>query len=180
MANKIEIKKFLERKKEESLQKLKDESKQKQEAARSAFYEPYKDKFHEIREKVVDAGVEYEELVKTIKDLGIARFPNSYRSPISHFNDLLGYLSDGDLLTYYIEVGDAEKIRNSFTDKIDDCRREYDGLIAVCNVNNAKDSIKILENLGFDTSEVELKKEECTTLITNIDASKLFIVKEDK
>ncbi len=177
MANKIEIKKFLERKKDESVQRLKDESQQKQEAAKDVFFEVYGSKFHEIRGKVVAAGVEYDKLVESIEGLGIASL---WKSPASRFNELLNSLSSEDLRNRYAEVAEAVKINDSFYKKIKDCEGEYDGLIAVCNANNARDSLKILENLGFDTSEVELKKEECTTLITNIDASKLFIVKEDK
>lgn len=177
MANKIEIKKFLERKKEESIKKLHDESKQKQDAVKDTFFEAYGWQFEAIRKTVIDAGVVYDNLANRITDSGIATL---YSRPACEFNNLIDILSLNDLRNRYVDIVEANKIGNTYDDKIRECRNEYDGLIAVCNANNAKDSLIILENLGFDISEVEVKKEECTTLITNIDASKLFIVKGDK
>lgn len=182
MANKIEIKKFLERKKEESVQRLKDESQQGQEAARDSVLSYYKQHLANIKSMALAAGVEYDKLVESMNESGIASFPDCYSgAPANLFNRLINTLTFTKMVEEeYISVKEAEKIKESYAAKIKECKHTYDSLIAVCNVNNAKDGIKILENLGFDTSEVELKKEECTTLITNIDASKLFIVKEDK
>jgi hypothetical protein len=180
VANKIEIKRFLERKKEESIRRLIEESQQKQEVAKDLFFEAYSEKFADIRAKVVAAGVEYDKLVETITNLGIASFLRNYRSPANSFNELINKLSISQLRDNYIDIVEALKIEDSYSKKTKDCEREYDGLIAVCNANNAKDSLKIIENLGFDISEIEIKKEECTTLVTTIDVSKLFIVKGEK
>ncbi len=180
MANKIEIKKFLERKKEESIEALKKESKLKQEAAADVFFEAWGEKFEVIKGKVAAVAVEYDKLCNAVKKMGIASAQTHYQDPRSHFNILVSQLSISNLREKSLSIVTVELIKDSYLTKIEECRDTYNGLIAVCNANSAKDSLVILENLGFDTSEVEVKKDECTTLITNIDASKLFIVKGDK
>lgn len=179
MANKTEIKKFLEIKKEESIESLRKESLEKQEIAASDFFNVYGSLFEGIKEKVISTGIEYVRLTKKISDLGIASFENRYSSPSGHFNELSSGLSRSRLQEHYITIAETVKIKNSYSNKIEDCKREWDGLIALCGANSAKDGLKILENLGFDITEIGVKKES-TALITSIDANKLFIVKGDK
>lgn len=174
MANKIQIRKFLENKRDEAIRKLNEESEKLQEKANDLFFDAYKGSFERIKNEVVRLGVEYDKLAKTITDLGLARFARRYNSPGSVFNELCNKLSISSLKDYYIEVAEAEKIKKEYRQRTEETEKEYNNLIAVCQVNNAADGIKILENLGFNTSEIEVKKEN-TTLITNIDAKKLFV-----
>ncbi len=176
MANKIQIKKFLEKKQQEAIDKLNDESKELQEKAKDAFFEAYEDNFNEIKNEVIATASKSEKLSKAVTELGLATFGNRYSCPLSYFNELINKLSISNLRGYYIEVVEATKIENRYKKKIEETDREYKSLIALCQANTTKDGIIILENLGFDTSEIEVKQES-TALITNIDASKLFIKK---
>ncbi len=175
MANKIQIRKFLEKKKEESIEALRKESREKQEAAKDEFFRTWGGKFENIKGKTAALAFEYEKLCNTLSELGVA-LTRDYYSPMGRFNQLVGQLSITQIRENYITVIAAEKIEGSYLNKIEDCKREWNGLIALCQANSAKDGIIILENLGFDISEIEVKTES-TVLITNIDARKLFIVK---
>lgn len=175
MANKIQIKKYLENKKNEAIAKLRKESEQLQEEAKNKFFNTHREEFERLRQEVIKVASEYDALVKKIHEQGTAKFENRYSSPNYAFNELCDKLSISNLSKYYVVVSDASRIIGKYEEKIEDTKKEYNNLIAVCGANTAKDCIKILENLGFDTSEIEPKKEECTTLITNIDASKLFV-----
>jgi hypothetical protein len=174
MANKIQIRKFLESKRDEAIRKLNEESEKLQENAEDLFFEAYKDNFVRIKNEVVKLGVEYDNLAKTITNLELAKFSCRYSNPVSCFNDLCSKLSISSLKGNYIDVAEAEKIKEEYGQRVEETEKEYNHLIAVCQANNAADGIKILENLGFNTSEIEVKK-ETTTLITNIDAKKLFV-----
>jgi hypothetical protein len=174
MANKIQIKRFLETKQQEVLAKLNEESVKLQEQAEDNFFKDFKEKFQNIKSEVASVGAEYDKLAKKLTDSGLATFGDRYNSPHYCFNELISKCSIGNLKKYYIDVIESEKIKTTYEKKIEETKREYDNLIALCSANSAIDGIKILENLGFDTSEIEVKKES-TALITNIDASKLFI-----
>ncbi len=174
MANKIQIRKFLENKRDEAIRKLNEESEKLQENTKNQFFDAYKENFERIKNGVVRLGVEYDNLTKTVSDLGLAICRNRYNTPVSVFNELCSKLSIQSLKDYYIDVTRAEKIKKEYSQRIEETEKEYNNLIAVCQANNAADGIKILENLGFNTSEIEVKKES-VALITNIDAKKLFV-----
>lgn len=174
MANKIQIRKFLENKRDEAIRKLKKESEKLQESAKDRFFEAYKSKFEHIKNEVARIGTEYDNLAKSITDLGLAKFAVRWTSPVNGFNELCGNLSITSLKVSFINVVEAEKIKQKYERRIEETEEEYNNLIALCQANNAADSIKILENLGFNTSEIEVKKES-VALITNIDAKKLFV-----
>ncbi|WP_313132597.1 hypothetical protein [Anaerocolumna sp.] len=174
MANKIQIRRYLERKQSEAIAKLFEESKSLQEQSENAFFETYGQKFEEIKLQVIKAGASYDSLAEKIKDLGLANFMDRYSNPHSYFNELCSKLSSSSLKQYYIEVAEAKSINQRYEKKIEETKREYDNLIALCQANIAKDSLKLLDELGFNTSEIEVKKES-TALITSIDAKKLFI-----
>lgn len=174
MANKIQIRKFLESKRDEAIRKLNEKSEELQENATNQFFEAYKENFEQIKSKVAAIGTGYDNLVKTITDLGLAKFNNYYGCPVTEFNSLCDKLSISTLKRNYVDVTLAENIRTKYEQMIDETKAEYNNLIAVCQANNAADGIKILENLGFNTAEIEVKKES-VALITNIDAKKLFV-----
>jgi hypothetical protein len=175
MANKMQIKKFLELKRNEATDKLKSESIENQEHEKDLFFEAYKEQFSAIKENVIKAGTEYDRLTKSIADLSLADTTSWYNTPGHEFNTLINKLSLENLRTSYIEVKKVKIIESQYNKRVNSTAEEYDNLIAICQANNAADSLKILENLGFNISEIEVKKVECTALITNIDASKLFV-----
>jgi hypothetical protein len=180
MANKVQVRKFLELKRDQAVSRLKEESEKLQKSSKELFFEDYKVQLDEIKKEVIQSGIKYDQLIKSIEDTGKAGASSRYSTPEYYFNELTNRLTISKHSDDYIKVIDAQNIKNAYSKKVEECESEYNGLIAVCNASNAKDSVLILENLGFDLSEIEIKKEECTSLITNIDASKLFIVKEDK
>lgn len=178
MANKVQIRKFLEKKREEAVSKLKEEGYDLYEKSKDIFFDAYSKNFSEIKEELIKTGLKYDSLIKSITDLGLGSHKKGYGSPVNSFNELIGNLSIASLKKYYVSVTEAEKIKERYKQKVEETTAEYNSLIAICQANNSSESIKILENICFNTSEIEVKKEECTVLVTNIDTSKLLIVKE--
>lgn len=173
MATKIDIKRFLEAKKIEVSEKLLKEKKEKEEIARNEFFDLQGFEFKNIRNQVVSAHEEFDTLMKRLSDTKIAVVKSPYYGIGRSLDEPMSKLSTANLPNY-INISSVEKVSTSYAKLIDDSKNEYLHLIAVSQSMNAKDGIELLNGLGFDTSDIETKK-ECTALITNIDAKKLFI-----
>ncbi|MDF2952117.1 MAG: hypothetical protein K0S18_1700 [Anaerocolumna sp.] len=174
MANKIQIKRFLERKQFEAIEKLEKESEEKQKQAKEVFFEVYKDKFIDIKNKLTTTLVQYDVLTKSIEELGLASFGNKYSNPRYYFNEIIDKVSIVNLKNHYIDIKEVANIKANYDKKINECNQEYSNLIALCGANNVKDGLEILENLGFNIDSIEVKQEP-TELVTNINAKKLFM-----
>lgn len=175
MANKVQIKKYLESKREEAVEKLSLERDKSKEAALNSFFDAYKEKFENIQDQVIATANAYDRLVKMIEGFGSAEFKHRYNCPPSVFNELIDKLSVSNLKKYYVTVSESEKIHNTYENRIEDVKKEYNNLIAICQARPASESIKALDEIGFDISMIEIRPEQCTTLITAIDATKLFV-----
>lgn len=174
MANKIEIRKYLERKKEETIGKLICERDEKEKIATDNFFSAYKENFTAIKNQVIVASQDFDSILKTVEGLGIAKIGSiHYGDPLYKFNDMINSLSS-ERLKKYISIDKVEQIRDQYHILIHDAESEYLRLIAVTKQMSAKDGTELLERLGFDLSELSVPK-EITALSTNIDANKLFI-----
>ena len=173
MATKIDIKRFLEVKKLESVEKLTKIKKDKEEKARNSFFDMQGEKFEDIRLQVISLHDEYHALITSLEDSKMATLRNTYYGASSYFNNVESQLAKINIPSY-INITSVESVSRKYDKLIEESSDEYSRLLAVANSVTAKDGIELLNGLGFDTSGIEAKK-ECTTLITNIDAKKLFI-----
>ncbi len=174
MANKTELKRFVELKKSESIQRLIDEKNEKINKEVDKFFEPYKKDIASIRERLISLSSEFDKFAEKIVKTKQGRVREYYDNPVRSFNNIINSLNI-DVLKGSISIASVEKTNDEYKTKIQDCKREYDNLIAVIKSVSAKDGMNILINLGFKVDEVSKKKEQ-TALITNIDAKKLFIL----
>jgi hypothetical protein len=175
MANKIQIKKFLEGKKYEAIRKLNESSEKEQEIATNNFYTAYKPNFNLIITHLEDIHNEYKALMNTLTGLSLVEFSKRYSGPSHVFNQLESDLNENSLRKYFLVITEAQKIKAHYETKINETEREYNNLIAICQARPAAESLKALEEIGFNISEIEVKPEECTALLTSIDATKLFV-----
>lgn len=84
-----------------------------------------------------------------------------------------GYIRSNDISDNTPELGHIDRTYREMKKGIN---TNYDSLeLAVKNMKNAKLAIEYLKEVGFDTSCMEIKEEECTVLVANIDKRYLFI-----
>lgn len=119
MANKSQIKKFLENKKVEAVNKLQEESKQLQECAKESFFESYKERFDEIRRITIAVSTAYDDLVKEVVENNKGTFPYRYGTPSNYYNNLSDSLALKELKNTYILVTEAEKLKTKFKKKVE-------------------------------------------------------------
>lgn len=86
---------------------------------------------------------------------------------------ILGYIRCNDISDNTPEL---EHIDRTYREMKKGINTNYDSLeLTVKNMKNAKLAIEYLKEVGFDTSCMEIKEEECTVLVANIDKRYLFI-----
>lgn len=75
--------------------------------------------------------------------------------------------------------GEVQKIKNTKSKEIEDVRKNYDTVYAVCkSMSSANRIAEYLEELGFDISSV--KDKNMTALVAQVDKSKLFVCGDNK
>ncbi|WFR56419.1 hypothetical protein QA584_22825 [Anaerocolumna sp. AGMB13025] len=180
MANKIQIKKFLEKKQQDAKIKLNEMESQEVNEAVISFISTHESDIKKIKILLGSLDRVFDGFISMVNKYETAVYKSEYSNAPGNRIDGLIRFFNGSNIKEYFAITEVKKIEVKYKKLREESYATYDNLIALCQANNAADSVKILENLGFDISEIEVKKEECTALVTNIDVSKLFIVKEDK
>jgi hypothetical protein len=176
MANKNQIKKFLESKKEQAVLKLKEDRTILIENEKELFFSSNITQIESIKNGVKLLAIEFDYFIaKSIEQDIFSTNERSYCSPVSLFNELIGCLGRENLSKHYLNIKTIENIDNTYRKRIQETEFEYDSLIAICQARPSSESIKALEEIGFDMSQIDAKLEQCTTLITTIDKTKLFV-----
>ena len=173
MATKYEIKKFIERRKNEASEKIINEFTDKIEQAEKKFITKHGEKIGEIKADIEAATDNFDLLCSDAEKSGIRYRDKYYSSPRYCLDLAYGKMADGEIMNYF-EIPTIEKLKQRREETADESKHEYDRLIAVTQSMSAKDGITFLKNLGFDTSELEVEK-EVTALTINIDRSKLYV-----
>jgi len=173
MANKTEINNFLERKTIECVDKLKEERKEKLNEAIQIFMTRNGVEITKINSLINVFDVTLEKMVSNIEVSKTACINKHYRNPISLSNELHRCFTPYDISDQFTIV-ECEKVKTKYQKIMQESKTEYERLIAVTRTMDAKDGIVLLEKLGFDISEMQVKK-VVTALMTNIDARKLFV-----
>lgn len=174
MATKTEIKRFLERKRIDSIKTVNEEKKLKAKTALEEFVHCHNIDISQIRSAIGIVDAEISKFRSSIKSDKTATMNASYcHSPIAMINELSTAFSNSGLAEYFSVVS-IDKINDKYKTALSGVESEYTRLIAVTQNMNAKEGIALLKSLGFDTAELEAEK-QTTTLITNIDARKLYI-----
>lgn len=172
MATKTQIKKFLESKREDVLQELRDRETEAIKQEYDTFFSEHSKELEVIKRMVDNTIDELEAL--SIKIKGKGEFKNYYSgNPLSRIYSLRQSLYQ-DNLKEYIGLNSLDEQKKKFGKQRVEVKDEYNNLIAVCNSNKATDSIEILKNLGFDLTYLEEVK-EVTTLTTTFNKSNLFV-----
>ena len=177
MATKHEIKKFIEVRKKEALSRLKDTHKSDIDAVNQKFLAEYHVLIESIKKELSSATNYFDRLIEAASKSGITYQNNYYSNPMIYINNAYSGLSDDEVVRYF-DIPAINKLKSKHEKQIDETKHEYDRLIAVTQNMSAKDGIKLLQNLGFNTEELEAVK-ETTALTINIDAKKLFVTKEE-
>lgn len=178
MANKTQIKNFLENQVIKTVQELEKERSEVLNNIAVDFKEKYKKEFDEINSNLVNSISIIEKLVEDMKKKKTCDYKDRYSGcPTNCIQEGIKQLQLGNF-EYYFRITEREKKQDYYDKKIHDCKAEYNRLLATTKEMNAKDSYNLLIDLGFDLSNLEVKK-ECTTVTTYFDASKLYIKKED-
>jgi len=174
MATKYEIKKFLERKTIDSLQKVKSDRDLKLNDALNKFIVDHSYEIGVVRKMIIQCDDAIHVLSKQLLSDKTGKINDRYSSsPIYHINELSGSF-DKQGIARKFTISEQEKIETKYDITIEGINLEYTKLIAITQTMNAKNGIEYLKELGFDTAELETEK-QVTALITNIDARKLFI-----
>jgi len=178
MATKHDIKKFIEARMQEAKARLNTDRDSEIDMAHQQFIAGINDKIKTVRAELVAALENFERLVSVADATGSAYQSIYYENPKRSIETSLFKIKDDEIIKYF-RIPTVEQIRNRYADLCDEALQEYNRLIAVTKNMSAKDGIKLLKDLGFDTSELETVK-EITALTIDIDAQKLFIAKEDE
>jgi hypothetical protein len=92
---------------------------------------------------------------------------------LNHDNGIYGYMLGNDISDHTPELNHIDK---TYLEMKKGINTNYNSLeLTVKNMKNAKLAIEYLKEVGFDTSCMEIKEEECTVLVANIDKRYLFI-----
>ena len=173
MATKYEIKKFIERRKNEASVKIINEFTDKIEQAEKKFITKHGERIGEIKADLEAAADNFDLLCKEAEKSGVRYRDKYYSSPKYYIDQAFEKMNSKDVMQFF-EIPEIEKLKQKREETADESKYEYDRLIAVTQSMSAKDGITFLKNLGFDTSELEAEK-EVTALTINIDRSKLYV-----
>lgn len=179
MANKTQIKNFLQNQKQLTLSKLSKEEQDELDKISLMFKAKYEKEFNQIEQNLFSSLDILTKISCEMKDENIGTYNEQYSgSPSTNIRNAITRF-DLDNIGFYFYLNECEKVQDQYEKKTRESRDEYDKILAITKEMNAKESYDLLQNLGFDLSSLEVKK-ECTAVSTYIDATKLYIPKEDK
>lgn len=173
MATKHEIKKFIERRKSEALDKSDQEYQQSIAEIKHSFIERHSSEISGIKIELEAASDFLERLCESAKLEGIMHHPKNWASPGYYIDAAFEKISGQDI-TECFRFPEIDKAKQVHELKDEDIRYEYDKLIAISQTMSAKDGLALLKSLGFDTTELEVEK-PVTALTISIDREKLFL-----
>lgn len=177
MANKIEIRKYLENMERIAINELVAKQKEEKELAYNEFFAKHSTEIKSIKKKLITVSGEFDKMVESMLSTDEATFEDYYSgSPACLFNKITGSISI-DNMTSYINLPIIEKLDNKYEKMKREAKNEYSRLIELTKRMSAKESIEYLEKLGFDLKNIQSIK-EVTALTLDIDVRKLFIKNE--
>lgn len=178
MATKYEIKKFIERRKNEALSKISHDREAEIASVKTKFATEHQKEMSKVKADLEAAADNFDLLCEAAAQAGITFNNKYYGNPKTYINSALSETSDYNIANYF-NIPEVDCLRLRFDKLKEETEREYNRLVAVTGSMSAKEGIELLSSLGFNTSDLEAVK-EVTALSVSIDINKLYLVREVK
>jgi hypothetical protein len=167
---------FIERVEAKAVKSVNERFDKKISAKEIEVLSKYEDKINLLQDTFNRFSVNLSNLMADMREDKEVAFHGSWK--INNGKEYLSYLK-GEITSKCDFEGQVKKIENDRDKEINEVKANYHKVYTVAkNMSNAKKIADYLKELGFDISSIENK--EATSLVADIDKSKLFVCGENK